>query len=564
VGLCPSINLQLATYTTFPKGLYSVKYKLSDLLPIITETLSGGREFTLSVTGTSMLPLLIEKRDSVSIKQPEFPLKKGDLPLYRRADGSFVLHRVVGFDDGGYIMSGDNQIIAEHGISQDMIIGVVSKIERNGRHISVKSPLYRLYVSLWTALFKVRYPLRRLRKSAKNTDEQAKSPILKPKPCVTYLISLIRCAINGDEPPSVPEDVDLKDVFKLALAHKVANIAAYSVIELENISPEIKNAFKTELFKVVQRRASQEEQLKKIEESLQAQGIKYCVLKGNEIAKYYTFPDMRFSLDIDIYVEPKEVPRAEEIMQGLGYVQEGQKNTKDVAFTKKPNLTVEIHFDLNFETDLTHDYFAELLRRLKPVDGNDCKFRMTDEDLFIYTLGHTAHHFLVAGTGIRSIIDDYILREKLLPSCDADYVNNQLRSAGLLSFSERISELGDYWFKNGTQSDIVNGLEKYVIESGVFGTESFFFENSAVPQSTMGGSRAGYVLERIFPSYILMTALFPVLRRMPVLLPFFWFVRWFKILKNTRRISGEIAKIASVDEEKVKDRSALFKNMGFK
>ncbi len=540
-----------------------VKYKLAELLPVITETLSSGQEFTLPITGTSMLPLLKERRDSVSIKQPQFPLKKGDLPLYRRADGAFVLHRVVGLDEGGYIMSGDNQIEAEYGISEDMIIGVVAKIERNGRLISVSSPFHRLYVSLWTALFKVRFPLKRLRKSAKKTDEQVNSPVLRPKPAVTYLISLIRSALGGEQPPSVPKDVELNDVLRLALSHKVANIAAYSVFKLENISPQIEKAFRTELFKVVQRLEAQREQLKQIEEKLQKQNIKYCVLKGEEIAKYYTFPEMRYSLDIDIYVEPKDVSGAQEIMLTLGYTQEGQKNTKDVAYTKKPNLTVEIHFDLNFETDLTHDYFAELLGRLRPVNGNDLKLRMSDEDLFVYVLGHTAHHFLVAGTGIRSIIDDYILRQKLLPSCDINYIKSQLEKSGLYEFSERIAELGDYWFGNAKQSDIVKRLEKYVIESGLFGTEGFFFENSAVPQSTLGGSRASYVLERIFPSYTLMTALFPVLGSCRALLPFFWIVRWFKILKNTRRISGEIVKIAGVDERKVKDRSDLFKNMGF-
>ena len=42
-----------------------MKYKLSDLIPIIKETLAGDKEFTLPVTGTSMLPLLVEKRDSI-------------------------------------------------------------------------------------------------------------------------------------------------------------------------------------------------------------------------------------------------------------------------------------------------------------------------------------------------------------------------------------------------------------------------------------------------------------------------------------------------------------------
>lgn len=541
-----------------------MKYSLSDLLPLIIETLASGREFTLPVTGTSMLPLLVEKRDSVILKKAVPPLKKGDLPLYRRADGSFVLHRIVSVKNGEYIMSGDNQFDPEYGINDGMVIGVVEKISRKGETFDVRSPFYRLYVFLWTRLFKVRYPLRRLRRSAKKTDESTPAAKLpEPKPCVTYLITLLGCALNGAEPPPVPENVDLDDVYRLAAAHRVANMAAYSVLKLNDLNMDIRKKFMSELFKVAQRESAQHLELKKIEERLAAENIEYCVLKGNEIAKHYPATDMRFSLDIDIYVAARDVSRAERIMLGLGYVQEGQKNTKDIAFVKKPNLTVEIHFDLNFETDLTHDYFAELLCRLSPESTNSRKLKMTGEDLFIYVTGHAAHHFLVAGTGIRSITDDYVLRKKLLPDCDAGYIDGQLKKAGLYEFSRAAERLGKYWFENGEADSVIKRLEKYVIESGIFGTYELFYTNSAAPQSKIGGSRFRYVLGRILPSYTLMTALYPVLRKIPALLPLFWTARWFKIIKNIGRVSGEVSKIAAIDEEKVKDRSDLFGKMGF-
>ena len=76
------------------------KIKLEQLLPVIQETLDGGKEFTLPVTGTSMLPLLVQGRDTVVLKKAELPLKKGDLPLYRRKDGTFILQRIVDVRNG--------------------------------------------------------------------------------------------------------------------------------------------------------------------------------------------------------------------------------------------------------------------------------------------------------------------------------------------------------------------------------------------------------------------------------------------------------------------------------
>lgn len=137
---------------------------MQELLPFIEEALNNNKTFTIPITGTSMLPLLVEDRDTVTIKKCETTLKKGDLPLYRRQDGSFVLHRVVSVEsDGTYTMCGDNQFLKEKGIAHTAIIGVVTAITRNGKTFSVDSKKYQLYVKLGLLLLNVRYPYKRLR-----------------------------------------------------------------------------------------------------------------------------------------------------------------------------------------------------------------------------------------------------------------------------------------------------------------------------------------------------------------------------------------------------------------
>ena len=89
------------------------KVRLSELPPIMEETLRAGGTVRLPITGTSMLPLLVEGRDTVALQKA---LQKYDLPLYLRKDGAIVLHRVVGVnDDGTYTMCGDNQWVKESG-----------------------------------------------------------------------------------------------------------------------------------------------------------------------------------------------------------------------------------------------------------------------------------------------------------------------------------------------------------------------------------------------------------------------------------------------------------------
>lgn len=139
------------------------KVSLSDLVPFIEEAFEMGREFKIPVTGTSMNPLLFQGRDFVLIKKADCPLETGDIPLYRRSDGSFVLHRIVGKDEKGYIMCGDNQFILEYGITDENIIGVVSKMSIGGKMISVDDENYIKHKEKYVRNVGRRYPLRRFR-----------------------------------------------------------------------------------------------------------------------------------------------------------------------------------------------------------------------------------------------------------------------------------------------------------------------------------------------------------------------------------------------------------------
>lgn len=140
------------------------KVTMQELLPFIEEALNNDKTFIIPITGTSMRPLLIAGRDTVTLRKCENKLKKGDLPLYRRQDGAFVLHRVVGFtENGDYIMCGDNQFLKEKGVTHNQIIGVVTEITRNGETFSVDSKKYQQYVKFGLSVLNIRYPYKRFR-----------------------------------------------------------------------------------------------------------------------------------------------------------------------------------------------------------------------------------------------------------------------------------------------------------------------------------------------------------------------------------------------------------------
>lgn len=137
--------------------------ELAELEPLLREVLDSGGTFRITVTGTSNLPTLHPDRDSVVLAKANQPLRKLDLPLYRRASGQYVLHRIVSVQkDGSYTCCGDNQWTKEPGIRLDQVIGYVVGIRRNGREFSALNKRYRLWVRIWVFLLPCRRFLIRL------------------------------------------------------------------------------------------------------------------------------------------------------------------------------------------------------------------------------------------------------------------------------------------------------------------------------------------------------------------------------------------------------------------
>ncbi len=146
------------------------QFKLSDYDETIRMVLESGGEFRMFPRGISMLPLIVQQRDSVVLIKPKGDLKKNDIAFYLRDDGHYVLHRVMKAENGKYSMCGDNQHWLEEGIENRHIIGVVSRINRKDKVITDDTLSYRIYLFVWQSFilrrvfFKFRGLFRKLRR----------------------------------------------------------------------------------------------------------------------------------------------------------------------------------------------------------------------------------------------------------------------------------------------------------------------------------------------------------------------------------------------------------------
>ena len=110
------------------------------------------------ITGTSMLPLLKEGRDLVELEScSQERLKKGNVVLYKKNDGTLVLHRIIKTENGEFFtVLGDHQFNNAERVNKNQIIAVACGFFIKARYVNEKTRWYRLYKKLWLCNLNVR------------------------------------------------------------------------------------------------------------------------------------------------------------------------------------------------------------------------------------------------------------------------------------------------------------------------------------------------------------------------------------------------------------------------
>lgn len=132
--------------------IVSPEVLMEPLLSLMEET----EAVPLVVSGSSMTPFLVHGRDTVLLSKIRRPLKKGDVILYRRISGAYVLHRICRVEGDRYTLVGDAQTVLEPGIRREQILALVTAVERKGRLLRPGDLCWEFFERIWIRLIPLR------------------------------------------------------------------------------------------------------------------------------------------------------------------------------------------------------------------------------------------------------------------------------------------------------------------------------------------------------------------------------------------------------------------------
>ena len=131
---------------------------IEDIAPLVKSALSEGKSAKLTVTGYSMYPLLRSVSDCVLLEKAE-KLKKYDIVLFERDDGTYILHRIIKKKGDVLTIAGDNETKKEYPVMASSCVGKVTAFWREDKCYSKDVWWHIIYQRIWFAVFPIRKPL---------------------------------------------------------------------------------------------------------------------------------------------------------------------------------------------------------------------------------------------------------------------------------------------------------------------------------------------------------------------------------------------------------------------
>lgn len=347
-----------------------------------------------------------------------------------------------------------------------------------------------------------------------------------------YVIHLTKCALKNKNPKEKPENLSWNEIFSLADKHMIVNMLWYSVNKLtEKPAPELWKKWTEIKNKAVVKDIIQRSEYQKIINAFEKKHIRCMAVKGIFMKKLYPASDYRTMSDIDILIDEKNADRAGNIMFSLGYNCRRAGTFHHDEYFKVPVMDVEIHRQLfsDFAVNNFSQYYKNVFTKAEKISGTDFVYKMTDEEFYIYTLAHFYKHYSEDGSGIRSVMDIYILNHSIYPKLDKQSLNRKLKKLKLLKFRNEITDLSEMWFGKNKATPELLKLSDYIIGSGTYGTISNRINNNIKSKG-----KFGYFIYSAFLPLSVMKAKYPVLKKVPVLLPVLWLWRWISAVFTQR------------------------------
>ena len=382
---------------------------------------------------------------------------------------------------------------------------------------------------------------------------------------VDTLFRLFRCAVFGETLDKETKDECSEKaelLYRMAKHHDLSHLVKYA-FDINGV--QVKNEVAD--FELIRSQATSvlryedlNHAFKSIACLFEDEKIPFVPLKGAVIRDLYPEPWMRTSCDIDILVHENDVAKAEKaVTDKLGYKPKGERNYHDISLYSDTGVHLELHFSIKENMKNIDALLERVWDYAMPKSEGSFEYVLSNEFLVFQNVAHMSYHVSRGGCGIKYFIDMLLLDRKV--EFDRNAFEEMLVSCKIKRFYDVAYHLANVWFADKEHTDITLGLQKYLLDGGVYGART-----NAIAANSQKKSPVSYIFQKVFMPLEQLSVKYPAVKDKPYLVPYYQVRRWISAIGRggMNNVRKGLNANNRVSENEINEYSRLFENLGLK
>ena len=352
------------------------------------------------------------------------------------------------------------------------------------------------------------------------------------------ITTLLKNAVTGENRP-LPEDFSLSNALEIIKKQGLTTLAfeGAALCGVPRTDPVMNELFMG-YYSMLLRSERQMAKVNALLQEFEKAEIDYLPFKGCVMKALYPKPELRIMGDADILIRMSQYEQIKPILENMGFTMKAESDCE--LIWNSPELHLELHRVMVQPTHADYyEYFGDGWNRAVHREG--CRYGFSDEDMYIYLFMHFTKHYRTGGIGCRHVVDLWVYR-RAHPDMNKDYVNQELEKLNLHLFHENFLRMLDVWFGEEQPDEITEFIGKRIFSGGSWGNADDYKIALELARQNhterVQHSRLRYAVGLLFPPLKQLKKKYPVLERLPVLLPVMWLVRGIQVLLFKRQKLG--------------------------
>lgn len=361
--------------------------------------------------------------------------------------------------------------------------------------------------------------------------------------------------------------LDWEKMFRIADYHRIANLVYLSLIgNSENVPERWRNRFFDRYQEALRFGEKNTEAEKEILTLFDWNQISCIVLSSTNFRRLYQLPEMGSNAPLRLLLDEETYTLAKGYLVDLGYETDTVYRGFGEQMKRVSGFTVELYHKLPFELPAFEKGMRKLTASAAIAPDYQYIRVLSVDDSFAYRMGEAVYHYVEDRLLLREVMDLYLCHQAWKKQLHPAYIETKLAGLKIDKLAQKLLYISYMWFGEKEECGFESPEEELsaydvpenrILSRGVITLETDEQALTLLKAIQLEQRReerreqlrlwkeklqtfwkdAGRSWRWTFPDYHYMCTVYPLLEKIPLLLPYFWIVRVIRFY--LRKLKGE-------------------------